>query len=240
MITLLSINIILYADSGQKEKFLLFLKIRKQARITGGIFVLNSKKCSRCFLLVALYQREYYIQMYFGKFIFLKKKASWDREHLFQSLTCQYFSSHGGVLTYKFFTRKEKKPQLSYSLSKNVQSCPPCRLQNTVKMAFDIPEHFGSRRSSYSHDFGSRRSAEDACKWEKPYAFTAVLLPVWEQGTGPPKRSRERIRCALGDCTAHMRCQCFCKAPHMLLSCLGMSGLLYPCNGCVHIHFWRV
>lgn len=65
------------------------------------------------FFQLLFIRENYYIQMYFGEFIFLsikKKKASWNGEHLFQSLTCQYFSSHEGIFTYKFFVKKEKTP----------------------------------------------------------------------------------------------------------------------------------
>lgn len=37
-----------------------------------------------------------------------KKNVPWDGEHLFQSLTCQYFSGHRGTLIYEFVARKEK------------------------------------------------------------------------------------------------------------------------------------
>lgn len=50
-----------------------------------------------------------------------KKNVPWDGEHLFQSLMCQYFSGHGGILIYEFIARKGKKNQPIYSLSENVQ-----------------------------------------------------------------------------------------------------------------------
>lgn len=38
-----------------------------------------------------------------------QKNIPWDGEHLFQSLMCQYFSAHGGILLYKFLARKKPK-----------------------------------------------------------------------------------------------------------------------------------
>lgn len=90
-------------------------------------------------------------------------------------------------------------------------------------------------------------------KWEMPYVSTAVLLPVWGQGTGLLKRSTESMRCALVDCTAptwdanasakhHMCCShlisvrlaqssqiCFTRAMHVCTFISGMSEVPRQC-----------
>lgn len=93
---------------------------------------------------------------------------------------------------------------------------------------------------TFVHDFGSRRSAEYACKWEKPRALTAVLLPVWEQGTGLLKRSRERISHALVDCTVHTRDASASAKHHVLFpSYLSQIGSVLPghVRFAVHMHW---
>lgn len=113
---------------------------------------------------------------------------------------------------------------------------------NTAWMAFDLPKHL-----SMALVAGQQKVPASG---KNPRVFTAVLLPVWEQGTGLFKRSRERIGCALVDCTAptgdasasakhHMCCSSLISV-RLSQSCLCMSALLHTSNGCVHIHFWRV